>query len=158
MGWPVVFLASDTNCPLHPEKGRGQVVVPSLARVEAIGCAPGAMTSRGVADEAPGHLVGTQRSSGAELTCRASTRTDLLIRHVYNSPIHQNEQLKRKRTALQMQTTKQRIDGATIASQIPCHERFNSSQISAVSAVPPTAKASHWSFRLRTMLDVLLTQ
>ena len=58
MRWPLLFLASDTNSPFHPIRSRGQVVVPSLARGEASGVvAPGAIGSRGVADEAPGHLA-----------------------------------------------------------------------------------------------------
>ena len=57
MGWPLVFLASDTTA-FNLSKGRGHVVVPFLARVEASAgvVAPGAIESRCVADEAPGHL------------------------------------------------------------------------------------------------------
>ena len=48
--------------------------------------------------------------------------------------------------------------GWLLNAQNRCHEAINSSQNSALSAVAPTAKASHWSFRVRTTLHQLLPQ
>ena len=38
------------------------------------------------------------------------------------------------------------------------YDAINSSQNNAVRAVAPTAKANHWSFRVRTTVPELLSQ